>query len=302
MNTFKFIFIISFLILLGCKHSSWQDDYKKRFLVDILPDKHPIEFMPSLVSFDRLIHRGVFTPDLKEYYYTVSDNEFKQFDIYLIKWLGEEWSQPEKSFFNSNYSEHGVSFSSDGHTLYFSSTRPSFENNASGTWRIWRSLKVDGKWEEPELVNIPGTKNKFVSHPSISDSATLYYHMSNLDYSEMDIYYSRKVNGKYSEPEKIKIPLESNLGKCTPHISPKEDYMVFAAIGEQLDLMVSFKNDNGDWGDAKRLNDKINTLGRGNPYVTPDGRYLFYASSEHPEKKWKIKWINFEEVLKQVYK
>ena len=42
----------------------------------------------------------------------------------MIKKVDGIWSSPKEAFFNSDYSEHGMSFSPDGNTMYFSSTRP----------------------------------------------------------------------------------------------------------------------------------------------------------------------------------
>ncbi|PNW28712.1 hypothetical protein BKP44_07285 [Formosa algae] len=48
----------------------------------------------------------------------------------------------------------------------------------------------------------------------------------------------------------------------------------------------------------KKLNDKINTMGQGNPYITPDDKFLFYTTGGHLEKDWKVKWVNIESELK----
>ena len=74
--------------------------------------------------------------------------------------------------------------------------------------------------------------------------------------------------------------------------------MIFASIGNQLDLMISFSDGNGGWKDTKKLNNKINDIGQGNPYVTPDNKFLFFTSGEHLEKNWKVKWVNIESELK----
>jgi hypothetical protein len=46
--------------------------------------------------------------------------------------------------------------------------------------------------------------------------------------------------------QKIFNLLNSKIEKCTPYVSPKEDYLIFATIGNQLNLMISF-NDENEW-------------------------------------------------------
>ncbi|WP_350292428.1 hypothetical protein [uncultured Croceitalea sp.] len=259
-----------------------------------VPKDIPIDFKQDLIPEDKLIHRGIFSPDLKEYYYTISDKDFENFDVYVIKSKGKNWSEPQKAFFNTEYDEHGMNFSPDGKTLYFSSTRPINVEGYLPTWHIWKSNRVDGKWNKPVLVDIPNLRDKLVSHPTITNSGTLYFHSSNLDYSEMDIYCSKLVKGKFQNAERIKFSPTLNVNICTPFVSPKEDYIVFASIGNQLELMISYSDGIGGWTNTKKLNSSINSKGQGNPYITADDKFLFFTTGDHGKKNWKVKWVNIE--------
>jgi len=283
-------------VILSCKNKI--KNIKTRFLVNEVPNNIPIDFKQDLVPNDKLIHKGAFSPNLEEYYYTISDKNFKQFDVYVIKKHNGKWSEPNRAFFNSTYSDHGMSFSPNGNSIYFSSTRPVNIDGISSTWHIWKSDKVNGKWNEPIFIDIPNLRNRLVSHPTIANSGTIYFHSSNLDYSEMDIYFSKQVNGVFEDAKKTSISVNSKVRRCTPYVSPEEDYMIFASIGNQLDLMISFSDGNGGWKNTKKLNNKINDMGQGNPYVTSDSKFLFFTTGEHLEKKWKVKWVNIEFELK----
>jgi len=273
------------------------NNFKMDFLTDDIPGDIPIEFRSFDIPNGRLIHKGTFSPVLDEYYFTVSDRQFERFDVYVQKKENGSWSEPEQANFNSNYSDHGMSFSPDGNTLYFSSTRPTNVDGISETWHIWKSIKVDGKWSEPVFVNIPNVENKLVSHPSVSNSGTMYFHASNLDYSEMDIYFSKQVGGIFGSAQKASIEIGSPIGKCTPYISPSEDYLIFATVGEELNLMVTYKNDLGQWTNTKKLNERINDRGQGNPYVTPDDKFLFFTAVDTSSGAWKVMWVNIETEL-----
>ncbi|WP_408041651.1 TolB-like translocation protein [Tenacibaculum amylolyticum] len=279
---------------MSCKKD--LDNPLKIFLTSEIPSNTPIPFKQDLVPTDKLIHKGMFSPDLQEYYYTVSDKKFEKFDVYMIEKSNGKWSEPKKAFFNSSYSEHGMSFSPDGNTLYFSSTRPTFIDGVPTTWHIWKSEKMNGKWTSPVFVDIPNLKHKLVSHPTCTNSGTLYFHASDLDYSNMHVYRSRNISNVFQEAEKISI--NPKTGACTPFVSPNENYLIFASLGNQLDLMISFSNENGKWLPPKKLNDTINDFGQGNPYITPDNKFLFYTTNKPQEENWCIKWANLESVLK----
>ena len=266
------------------------------FLTDITPTNSPFEFMAHLIPKDKIIHKGVFNPLLNEYYFTLSDKEFAQFNVFVINKIGDKWSKPKTVFFNSIYSEHGMNFAPDGKSIYFSSTRPANITGLSDTWHIWKSDKIKGKWTEPVFIDIPNLRTKLVSHPTITNDGTLYFHSSNLDYSEMDIYYTKNSNNEFEPAIKANISMNRlNSQKCTPYVSPDKAYILFASIDDQLDLMIAFNDRRGIWINTKRLNSKININSQGNPFVTANNQFLFFTVGNKDGTDWKIKWMNIEE-------
>lgn len=261
------------------------------------PGTSPKEFIADLVPSGMLIHKGVLHPNLKDFYYTISDPEFDRFDIYVIQYENEAWSKPRLALFNSEFSDHGMSFSLDGQTVYFSSTRPTGIQEIPSTWHLWMSHFENSHWSEPQLIDIPNMRDRLVSHPSITKSGALYFHASNLDYSGMDIYRSQLNNGHFGEAQKLNLPMTS-IGRCTPYISPDEDFLIFAAIRENLDLMICHSNGAGLWGSPRKLPQGINSFGQGNPHVTSDQKYLFFTTEGTSNLKWQVKWVNIESALK----
>ncbi len=274
----------------------------KMFLQTSVPNEEPVIFKPELVPQDMLLHSGIFSPDLREYYYTVSDKYFQQFDVYLIRQINGAWTEPEVAFFNSEYFEHGTSFSPDGEFVYFSSTRPVAIEGVASSWHIWRCKKVDGGWSPPEFVDIPNMRQNLVSHPTLTKDGTLYFHAGNVDYSEISIYSAKNVSDGFAEV--VKLPPTINLpGKpcCTPYVAPDESFLLFEAVP---DLYVSFLQDGDTWGEAQLLPKAINTDGRGNPYMTPDGKFLFYAAGKDPNPdeiaNWSIYWVRADALLNEL--
>lgn len=217
----------------------------------------------------------------------------------MIRKSNDQWSDPEMAFFNSEYSDHGMSFSPDGSTMYFSSTRPTNREDVLTTWHIWKSEQVNGNWTEPEFVDIPNLKDQLVSHPTISNQGALYFHASNLDYSQMDLYRSQLIDGQFGPAALVGTGLDAPAGKCTPHVSADESYLIYATIGNELELYVSFNGGDGNWTGTKRLNDLINNSGQGNPYVTPDDQFLFFTTSDQMGQNWQVKWVDIKNELTQ---
>ncbi|AKA35375.1 hypothetical protein VC82_1765 [Flagellimonas lutaonensis] len=290
----KWHLIIVSILLLQCSDES--PNYKALLGVDILPNEHPIFFKKELVPNGKLIHRGILNPQLDAYYFTLSNKDFSDFDIYIIERKEGKWSEPQKAFFNSEYDDHGMSFSPDGKRIYFSSTRPIIGKDLPETWHLWRTNNNNGTWTEPEYVDIPNMRDKLISHPSISENGTLYFHASNLDYSKMDIYHSVQEEGKFKDAEKTYLSDSNTYGRTTPYVSADGSFLIYAAINKTLDLMICQKDEKGKWSQAKAFNKAVNTNGQGNPYITPDNKFLFFAVEEN--NKWKVKWVDVESLVK----
>ncbi|TRX62582.1 hypothetical protein FNH22_00360 [Fulvivirga sp. M361] len=295
-----YILLVLTLVLTGCHNKHHEINMNDTYFVDKVPGDFPIAFKPELVPKDVLIHRGIFSPDMNEYYYTISDKNFSGFDVKCIKKINDSWSEPRNAFFNTEYNEHGMSFSADGNTLFFSSTRPVKDEAIPSTWHIWKSEKQDGKWTTPEFVDFPNLKEKLVSHPTVTKDGTLYFHASNIDYSDMDIYYSMLVNGRYEEAKKLNIPFYGDLMKCTPYVSPEGNYILFALVKESLELNICYKNGENKWSEPVRLPAQINRKGQGNPYITPDEQFLFYAEEQQGDTgSWSINWVSAKTFIKE---
>ncbi len=297
----KFSHLCIWIILLygGCNQMNQEENFKRKYLSEAIPENRPLFFKPQLSAGDELIHRGVFSPDLSHYFFTVSDPQFSHFDVKFIKKIEGRWSAPAIAFFNSSYNEHGHSFSPDGNTLYFSSTRPTNIEGVVETWHLWRCKQINGEWSEPTYVDIPNLRDKLTSHPSISNDGTLYFHSSNADYSHMEIYYSTEINGRFQHAKKATLPIATKTGTCTPYIDVNGQFLIYATIGDQLDLHISIRNKEEKWGQAMKLPRSINHNGQGNPYITPDGKFLFFASNDEKDSNsWHMNWVSTEGFIK----
>lgn len=65
MNKFKIILLFT-IPFLSCK--SETKNTKMQFLEKEVPNNMPIEFKENLIPQNKIIHKGIFSLDLKEYY------------------------------------------------------------------------------------------------------------------------------------------------------------------------------------------------------------------------------------------
>jgi len=203
------------------------------------PADLPIENLSSFIADTDIVHRGQFQKHYEEFYFTTSSKDYSNFRIRkLVKEKGD-WKEEEVPSLNSKYDEHGFSFSEDGREIYFASTRPTRGYDV-GLWKIWRSKMKSGVWQEAEQVVIPSQDELHQSHPSISKKGNLYFHASAPDYSAMKLYKSEKVADTYAIPTELDLLRGNYIGACTPYISPNEKFLIFAGIGDQLELNISF--------------------------------------------------------------
>jgi hypothetical protein len=109
-----------------------------------------------------------------------------------------------------------------------------------------------------------------------------------------NIRYSRLIDGNREAPKSF--GKEINTGKLTAHpfIASDESYIIWDSENDGgyggVDLYISFKQEDGSWGEAINFGDKINTEGPDSGgYVSPDGKYFFFnrkISAEDSDIYW----------------
>ena len=262
-------------------------------------------FAYGIISADFDDHGYIsFSPDGREIYWTIIrmlPGAFRGTILYTGMENGR-WTVPcSPSFADKRYDDWYVTPSYDGKKIFFSSRRPVTKGgdplNPMGGMHIWYVEKEKEDWSDPVLLDTNvSTGDDFAL--SISENGNLYFSsMREGGLGSLDIYYSKYVDGKFSEPENLDV-INSEYYEDGPFIARDESYIIFESsrpggIEESIDLYISFKKGGGNWTVPKNMGDKINSLhtdrwGR----VSPDGKYLFFG-------RWKnggadIYWIDAE--------
>jgi hypothetical protein len=107
-------------------------------------------------------------------------------------------------------------------------------------------------------------------------------------------HYLAKVtfsNGVFSDYERLHIdPHYEN--QTHPCIAPDGSYLIFDINVENGSLYVSFKDKNGNWGEAIDLTQHGFEPNIRGAYISPDGKYLFFSY------KGDIWWVDIQVIEK----
>ena len=268
-----FILTLSGVIFLNACNTKIQQtkdsdtpSIKNPYLGQKPPGLIPKPFAPGLVSTEIYEYDGVFTPDMKAFYFIRRGEENKKSAFYEYKYneAKEMW---KKSEIASPWIGRPV-ISPDGQTMHLGD----------------RYLKrTESQWSELQNLEPPTVSNDsmYIMRLSSSANGTYYFDTYIAGDSTFPIRYSRLIDGKHEEPKALPKAINTGTFLSHPFIAPDESYLLFDAEREDgfgdSDVYISFKQKDDSWGDAINLGDKINTEAwEASASVTPDGKYLFF--------------------------
>jgi len=252
-------------------------------------------FAEGIVSKAYQELNAVFSPDGKEFYYTVADpgRNFYAIMVYTQD-ENEDWAGPEVASFSGKFSDADPYITSDNKKLYFISQRPIDEMSIEKKdFDIWMVNRTETSWSDAirldTIINTP--KNEF--YVSATDDGSIFYssnYENGLGYG--DIYEARFEDGEY-KVENLGDAINSPTGEGDPYVSPDGNMIIFMGWGRKDDLgrgdlYISFKKD-GVWQKAQNLGSRINSPSfEYCPMMSPDGKYFFWTSyrstpMENPE-------------------
>jgi Tol biopolymer transport system component len=141
--------------------------------------------------------------------------------------------------------------------------------------------KKEGIWSDPKHLDKRINFGRRQSCGSVAANGDLYF-ASRVDKKSMNLFESRMLDGTYNNPEDL-TELNSPSPDHSPFIAPDGSYLIFSSFRGGLgrsDLFVSFRSSDGTWSKPKNMGPKINSAYKDEyPYVTPDGKYLFFNSN-----------------------
>jgi hypothetical protein len=116
------------------------------------------------------------------------------------------------------------------------------------------------------------------------------------------IFRARLMNGAYQQPEKLEPEINSEFNEYDPYVSGDESLLLFVSAGDggppfrhradtltgdgfpyaRGDIYFS-RRVNGKWTQARHVEHGVNSVAdEGVPALTPDGKFLVFASERSP--------------------
>jgi len=276
MKTICSSIAVLFSILAFSSNSYGQDEFpvlEGPYLGQKPPGLIPEVFAPGIISTEHHEWGAIFSPDMKEFYFSRSNNKTEKNSHFVLKSENNRWHESEV--------EAGVggSISPDGKTMFFANN---YRERTDEGWSEFKSLGP--AFEDFDIMRL-----------TTSSTGTYVFDEYAKD-GNFVIRYSRLINGKRETPKPLSKEINSGKQNVHPFIAPDESYILWDSKRDEgyggSDIYVSFRQENSSWGTAINLGDKINTsTSQRGGYVTPDGKYLFFFSLDS-SRKGDIFWVD----------
>ena len=242
-------------------------------------------FAPGEISLpDRGEFASVFSADGTELIFGIGDG--KKTEVRSTRLIGETWTEPRTIVSHERYSFMDAFLSPDETQLFYISNQPLDGKGEPKDPDLWFSDRTEDGWGPPQNAGPVLNSDQGEYYVSFTDEGTLYFTTNRAaaegDEINFDIHAAPRVDGEFQEPIRLGDSVNSTGYDGDVFVAPDESYLIFSSgrpdgLGNG-DLYVSFRTADGEWTEAKNMGAGINTESQDYcPFVTRDGRYLFYS-------------------------
>jgi outer membrane protein OmpA-like peptidoglycan-associated protein/tetratricopeptide (TPR) repeat protein len=266
--------------------------------------KHPKPFTPVNVgpginsNFDEYF--PAVTADGKKFMFTrsIRDAQMPEYyneDFYESEKINGTWQTAKPIMeVNSPGNEGAPTLSADGNIMFFVSCANqvgeynSPDRKGYGSCDIFYAQKINGRWTKARNAGTAINSSNWETQPSFSsDGKTIYFVrglLSRGGIRDQDIYYSTiGEDGKFSQAVKLSSVVNTPYKEESVFIHPDNQTLYFASEGHVglggLDIYMSKRQANGEWGTPLNLGYPINTHNDDiSLLVDPEGKLAFIAS------------------------
>lgn len=199
-----------------------------------------------------------------------------------------------------NY-EYFPAITADGNTFMFTrNVRQGEGVNAPQQEDFYISRKQDNTWQKANPVTSVNTMGN-EGAPSLSADGQIMFFASCMEmsgdygssdrkgYGSCDIFYSQKINGKWTKPANAGPVINTRNWETQPSFSSdgKSLYFIRGMVTREgiknPDIYVSTIGADGKFTEPVRLSDNINTPDREESvFIHPDNQTLYFSSEGHP--------------------
>lgn len=293
---FVLFLIFSFSITFAQNNPS-DAELKGPYLGLKTPGTSPEIFAPGIISTDTSEGCIGWGNDMEYFVFQRWIN--RQAKLYIMTNENGIWSEPKHLSNFDSYKIGDYTIAPDGKTIVFASNIFIEDIGHEGTGgNIWISTKTADSWTTPKHVGLEINSKYHDSYPCLAGNNTMYFFSRKPGgFGKSDLYVSTFVDGKYTEPANLGSTLNTEYHEWDTYVDPDETYMIFCStkptgLGDD-DLYVTFRLENKGWSKPIHMGNEINTSKSENrPYVSPDGKYLFYTSTVTGNRD--IYWISIK--------
>ncbi|MBP1595599.1 MAG: hypothetical protein H6Q05_976 [Acidobacteria bacterium] len=248
------------------------------------PGLSPRMFAPGIVSTERDELNAVFTPDGKEFYFTIRGASGR-WTIMVMTLKEGGWSRPRTAAFSGRWSDVDLFITADGRRLYFCSNRPSSDQSDSPRdFDIWMSERTARGWSAPVNLGAPVNSKADEFYPSLTRDGTIYFQSRRPGGPGLaDIWRARPVAGGYADAECLPPPINSAGFEGDTLVAPDGSWLIVSTSrgpeAGQADLFLSFPGPKETWAPLVKLGFDVSSpkSGENCQMLSPDGRYLFFT-------------------------
>jgi Tol biopolymer transport system component len=244
------------------------------------------------------------SPDGREVFFTRQGTDWKEQTIWqLTKQADGSWSAPRPASFSGRFRDLEPFFAPDGKRLYFASARPK-PNREGAEVDIWMVERLAAGWSEPIHLGPAINSEKDEYYPSVTREGHLYFTSEREGGpGKEDIYRAEYSNGSWLTARPLDKGVNSAYYEFNAYVSPDESLLIFTSYGRsddtgRGDLYISKRNTDGSWSPAKNLKAANSTDLDYCPFVSPDGKTLYYTSEKEGKKNGNIYMLPLFETLK----
>jgi Tol biopolymer transport system component len=265
----------------------------------------PALFMAEQFNSNLQERDMAISPDGNEMYYTLQSGQgiFSAILVRTRKSNGT-WSEPSVAPFSGMYSDLEPAFSHDGRKLYFCSNRP-LSGDKKKDYDIWVMERSGNSWGTATNLGVAINTPADEFYPSVAANGNLYFtaQYQGRGAGREDIYVARWSDGAYLEPVALDTMVNSKAFEFNAFVSPDEKFILFTSYGRKDDsgggdLYISEKDASGNWTRARNLKQLNSPRLDYCPYVSPDGKTLYFTSNRHSLPNSYAKAVTLNELQK----
>jgi len=261
---------------------------------------------PGVISTGDIEFGPALSPDGKTLYFCKGSPGNRRVMWILVSRLEKGvWTTPEIAPFSGRYTDIDPTFSPDGKSLIFASTRPTEGTEPRKDFDLWVIEKTGAGWSEPRNLGAPVNSAGSETTTSIASDATLYIGASGREggpRAGRRLYRSMLVDGKYEAPEPLPAPIDAGEEDSNQYVSPDGRFMIYLSKrpGADSALYVSYA-EKGAWSTPEPIGGTLNAeYSPYTPLVSPDGKTFYFTSVKGSFDKPPIASMSYAKFLEAI--